>query len=291
MATPLATIAVTGASGALGGQVATLLAGAGIPQRLPLRSPEKAPRLPGADVVPFAMGDAGAAGRALEGIETLFMVSGAESRDRLEQHRTLVDAAARSGVRHVVYLSFLAAAPDAVFTFARDHFHTERHLAASGMATTFLRDNFYMDLMPALVGDDGVIRGPAGDGRCSVLARSDAARVAATVLQDILAAPGAHAGASYDLTGPEALSLAEIAGILGEHQGRAIAFHDETVEEARASRAPSGAPAWMVDGWVSTYTAIASGALAPVGDAVEAVTGRPPLSFRQFLAGRTEGSR
>ena len=92
------------------------------------------------------------------------MVSAAESADRLDQHRTFIDAAAEAGVRHIVYTSFLGAAPDATFTLARDHWVTEEHIRASGLAFTFLRDSFYLDFLPALAGEDGVIRGPAGDG-------------------------------------------------------------------------------------------------------------------------------
>jgi uncharacterized protein YbjT (DUF2867 family) len=108
-------------------------------------------------------GDRDAAAAALHGVDVLFMVSASESADRREQHRTFVDAAAAAGVRHVVYTSFLGAAPDATFTLARDHWATEEHLRASGMAFTFLRDSLYLDFLPALAGPDGVIRGPAGD--------------------------------------------------------------------------------------------------------------------------------
>lgn len=98
----------------------------------------------------------------------------------------------------MVYTSFVSAAPDATFTLGRHHFNTEVHLRSTGMAVTFLRDNFYLDFMPALVGDDGVIRGPAGDGRVAAVARADIARVAVSVLTD----PAAHRDRTYDLTDP-----------------------------------------------------------------------------------------
>ena len=134
------------------------------------------------------------------------MVSGAEAADRLDQHRRFVDAAADAGVQHVVYTSFHGAAPDCTFTLGRDHYATEQHLRASGMSWTFLRDNFYLDVFPYFVGEDGVLRGPGGNGRVAAVARADVARVALAVLAD----PDAHRGATYDLTGPEALTLAEI---------------------------------------------------------------------------------
>lgn len=153
-----------------------------------------------------------------------------------------------------------AAAPDATFTLARDHYVTEQYIKACGMAWIFLRDSFYIDFMKALVGDDGVIHGPAGDGRCAVVAHVDVARTAAAVLTD----PAAHAGHSYDLTGPQALSLAGVAATIARARGRAESFVDQTVDEAYASRASFGAPDWQADAWVSTHTAITSGVMAPV---------------------------
>src|SRR5699024_12286382 len=88
-------------------------------------------------------GDARDARTALTGADLLFMVSAAESEDRMEQQHAFIDAAAASGVQHVVYSSFLGASPEATFTFARTHFDTEEHIKASGMAWTFLRDSFY----------------------------------------------------------------------------------------------------------------------------------------------------
>ena len=273
-------IAVTGATGTVGGLVAAALAARGVAQRLLVRDLARAPRLPGATASVFSYADAPSTRAALDGIETVLMVSAHEGPDRLADHRTFVAAAADAGVRHVVYTSFMGAAPDATFTLARDHFHTERALRDSGMAWTFLRDCFYADFLPAMVGADGVLRGPAGDGRCAFVARADVAPCAAAVCAD----PAAHAGATYDLTGPESLSLAEVAALLPPVQGRPVVYHPETVEEAYASRAVYRAPDWEVDAWVSTYTAIASGVMAPVSDAVGRLLGRPATSLAALLA-------
>lgn len=282
-AASLPILALTGSTGHLGGLVARELDGAGIALRLLARTPARAPHLPGAAAVESRYAKDEATRRSLAGVETLFMVSAAESADRLEQHYALIDVAAAAGVRHLVYTSFYGAAPDAVFTLARDHWATEQHIIASGMSHTFLRDNFYLDVFPDLVGEDGVIRGPAGDGRVAAVSRHDIAHVAAAVLRD----PEAHATTTYDLTGPEALTLTEVARILTEHRGTPVRFHDETVEEAYASRRRWEAPQWQYDAWVSTYTAMAAGELAGVTGDVEAVTGRPPLSLADFLRSST----
>lgn len=273
------TIGTTGSTGALGRLVARALSERGLDQRLLVRDPSRADDLPGASLARTSYADRDLARASLEGVTTLFMVSGAEAADRLDQHRTFVDAAADAGVRHVVYTSFLGAAPDATFTLARDHWATEEHVRASGMDFTFLRDSFYLDFLPDLVGDDGVIRGPAGEGRVAAVTRADIARSAVAVLTD----PASHAGRTWDLTGPEALTLAEVAAILAAHTGRPVRHHDETLEEAYASRRRWPAPQWQYDAWVSTYTAIAAGELATVSDHVLRLTGREPTGLASYL--------
>ena len=272
-------IAVTGSTGVLGGLVARDLADRGIAQRLLVRTPTEAPQLPNSTVHRSSYSDGTGPVEALGGVDVLFMVSASESEDRLAQHRAFVDSAAASGVRHIVYTSFAAAAPDATFTLARDHYATEERIKASGVDWTFLRDGFYIDFMEAMVGDDGVIRGPAGDGRASIVARADIARTATAVLQS----PGDHLGRTYDLTGPEALTLSEVAATIARVRGREVSFHDESVEEAYRSREKYGAPDWQVDAWVSTYTAIASDVMADVSGDIEAVTGTAPMSLETYL--------
>lgn len=201
----------------------------------------------------------------------------------MDLHRAFIDAASKAGVKHVVYTSFSAASPDAQFTLSREHHATEQYLKDSGMRWTFLRDSFYQNLMPHLAGQDGIIHGPAGEGRFVPAARADVARTAAAVLAD----PEAHAGATYELTGPQSLDLADVARILSEAGGQRIVFHNETIEEAYASRAAFGAPVWQLGAWVSTYTAIASDAMSQVSNHVENITGTPPMSLEEFL--RTAG--
>jgi len=268
----LPTLAITGSTGVLGGLVAQSLSD--LPLRLLVRDPSRAPSVGVA--VRSSYSDPG---DSLDGVETLFMVSAAEDAQRLDQHRAFVDAAQDAGVKHIVYTSFFGAAPDATFTLARDHFHTERYIEATGIDHTFLRDNLYLDFMDALTGEDGVIRGPAGQGRVAAVTRADIARVAQTVLRD----SSSHLNVTYELTGPEALSLDEVAAILSDVRRTSVTFHNETLAEAYESRAKWGEPDWQVDAWVSTYTAIASGELARVTDDVARVTGVPSQSLREYL--------
>ena len=159
-------IAVTGATGAVGGRVAALLAERGVPQRLVVRDASRAPRIEGAEVADGASyADGDAMRRAFEGADTVFLVSAGEDEHRVDLHRSAVDAAVAAGVERIVY------------------------------------------------------------------------------------------------------------------------------QEARASRAPSGAPAWEIEGWVTTYAAIAAGDLEQVSGDVERLTGRKPITLDEFLGDNPESYR
>jgi NAD(P)H dehydrogenase (quinone) len=280
-------IGVTGSTGGLGGRIARRLADHGVEQRLLVRDAARAPRLEHASAIVFGgYDDADGMRRALDGIETLLLVSAAEDPDRVALHRGAVDAAVDAGVQRIVYTSFSAAAPDSTFTFGRDHFHTEEHIKQSGVAYTFLRDNLYVDFIPLLCGPEGVIRGPAGEGRVAAIARDDIADVAVAVLTG-----EGHDGQAYDLTGPEAFTLTEAAAELSRVTGRHITFEDETVEEAFESRRSSGAPDYMIEGWVTTYTAIAAGDLEAVSDCVERFCDREPQRLGDWLRANPESYR
>jgi NAD(P)H dehydrogenase (quinone) len=265
-------IAVTGATGYVGGHVARLLAERGAPLRLVVRDPSRAPDL-GAEVrAASRYGALDEMRAAFEGADTVFLVPAEESADRVEQHKTAVDAAVAAGARRIVYLSFVNASPDATFTLVRHHWETEEHIRASGLAFTFPRMNMYLDFIPNMVSEDGVIAGPAGDGRAAIVARRDVAEVCAVLLTG-----DGHDGQTCDVTGREALSFAEIAEIVG------ATYKDETLEEAWASRAGYGAPDWQVEAWISTYAAVAAGELAGISDTVARLTGHEPITLAEFI--------
>jgi uncharacterized protein YbjT (DUF2867 family) len=277
-------ILVTGASGRIGGRVATLLADRGHDVRLMTRTPD-AGTVP--DVGPIVQADYAepdTLGPAFRGVEVAFLVSGyAEPGTRAQLHKNAVEAAARADVRHLVYLSFQGAGPDSAFPMSRDHHQTERVLSESGVAYTALRDNLYLDLIPELFGPDGVVRGPAGAGTVAWVSREDVAQTVAAALAN----PAAHAG-TYDVTGPEALSLSETAERLSGLLGRPLRYEEESVEEGRAWRRQLDVPEWEVETWLGSYQAIAAGELAEPSDTVERFTGRPPARLGDYFADHPE---
>ncbi|WP_324909001.1 NAD(P)H-binding protein [Baekduia sp.] len=280
-------IAVTGVTGGIGGRVAARLEARGVRFRGVARDLSRVPAIAGLEAVQMGRDgyrDQAALTEALGGCETLLLVSAAEGEQRVVDHAHAIRAAADAGVARIVYTSFLGADPDASFTFAQDHYATEQLIRESGMAWTFLRDSQYLDFLPLLVGEDGVIRGPAGEGRCAWVARDDVADAAAAVLAD----PGAHDGKVYDLTGPEAHTLTWAAEQLSAVTGREITFKNQTVQGAYEARYPLDRPDWELDGWVTSYVAIGTGEMDVVSDAVSTLTGHAPVGLRDWLEANPE---
>ena len=278
-------IAITGASGNIGGMVARHLNTRGLPLILPLRNPAKAPELPNCEARRFAYGDLELAKQALNGVDVLFMVSAAESPTREQEHLTLVQAASEAGVQHMVYLSFAQAALDSTFTLARTHAVTENAIRQTNMRYTFLRDNFYSEMMANLADNAHLIAGPAGNGRVACVSQKDVAEAVASVIAGIAAQNRAHDNRTYTLTGSELLSFADIAQTLTAITGTPYRYHNETVEEAFASRkaAYPDTPDWQIEAWVSTYTAIAKGELAAVSDDLPRLLGHAPIGFEAVV--------
>ena len=279
-------LAISDVTGAVGGRVARRLASAGQSARLIVLDAGRDADLPEMEVVEASYRDPASMRRALAGAHTFFMIPVHEAPDRVQRQVTAVDAAVAAGVERIVYSSFVGAAPDATFTFARDHWHTEEHIRSTGLDFAFLRGNVYMDVLPWIVGTDGFIRGPAGDGRFAAVARDDVADVAVSVLlgED-------HSGVTYDVSGPERLTLHQVAELFSRATGRGITYHAETIEEAYEARARYGAPDWEVEGWVTSLAGVACGEMDVVSGTVGELTGHAPMGLAEFLRRYPESYR
>jgi NAD(P)H dehydrogenase (quinone) len=306
----LIVLAITGASGELGSRVASRLARLGVTQRLIVRDSSRAPVFPQAEIVEVqSYGDTAGMLRALGGVKALFLVSARDRfgvahisaknhtisppYDRLQQHCSAVDAAVAAGVRTILYLSVMNAAPDATFILAHDHYYTEQYIRASGMPFTFLRTSLYTDNVPQCVSADDVIRVPAGEGCAAWVTRDDIADVAVAILTGT-----GHEGCTYDVTGPEAITMAETAERLSAVIKRPIVYKDQTPQEARASRTTSrlekfdaerriltgkGLDDYEVEVFVTHFLQIAMGDLASVSKTVPVLTGHPAQSLEEYL--------
>ena len=275
-------IGITGVTGKLGSYVADLVDKKGIASVHLARSPDRAKVYASAEIRKIVYANTPEVVEALKGIDTLLMVSARENPERVKEHKEFLDAAKLAGVQHIVYTSFYGADEKATFTLSRDHAQTEAYIKELGFTYTFLRDNFYLDLLLDIVLENGEIRGPAGSGKVSAVARKDTSSVAAEILL--------HAkkweNQTLNLTGPEELSMEEIVAFLSKETGKAITYVDESVEEAYESRKKWPAQTWEYDAWVSTYTAIKAGEQAGVSTDVEKVLGRPAMSLIDVLKER-----
>lgn len=275
-------ILVTGASGHVGGRVAELLADQSRPVRLMTRSPDAIAGIDADSIVQGDYTEPNSLTAAFDGVDVAFLVSGyAEPGTRARQHKNAIDAAVQAGTNHLVYLSFQGASPDSQFPMSRDHHRTEQFLRESGISFTALRDNLYLDLVPEMFGPDGVLRGPAGDGAVAWVAREDVARTVKAALTE----PAVHEGI-YDVTGPEAMTLAETAERLSALADQDLEYQNETADEGRAWRSEYDVPEWEVDVWIGSYEAIAAGELEETSDTVRRFTGQEPYPLEEYFSER-----
>ena len=272
-------IAVTGVTGNLGGMVSRLCKKNKIEVRNLARNVEKAEKLGFSNVFKSSYDKSEDTVKSLKGIEVLFMVSGFENPNRVQQHKDFIDAAKIAEVSHIIYLSFYNASKNSIFTLGRDHYATEEYIKENGFKYTFLRDNFYVDFFVDLCREYGEIKGPAGNGKVSAVVRSDVSEVAAKILEN----PGKWENQTLNMTGPEELSMAEIVKAVSEYFGKEIKYIEETVEEAYESRKIWKAEQWEYDSWVSTYTAIAENEQSGISNDIEKVLGRKATSLVEYL--------
>ena len=275
----MAKIAVTGVTGNLGGMVSRLCKENGIKVRNLARNKEKAEKMGFSDVFKSSYDKSEDTVKALEGIDVLFMVSGSENLDRVQQHKDFIDSAKTAGVSHIVYLSFYNASKNSIFTLGRDHYATEEYIKENSFKYIFLRDNFYADFFVNMCREYGEIKGPAENGKVSAVVRSDVSEVAAKILEN----PEKWENQTLNMTGPEELTMEEITKLASKYLGKEIKYIPETVDEAYESRKIWKAEQWEYDSWVSTYTAIAEGEQAGVSNDIEKVLGRKATSLTEYL--------
>ena len=275
-------IGITGVTGKLGSYVPNLVDKKGIASVHLARSPERAKVYASAEIRKMVYANTPEVVEALKGINVLLMVSARENPERVKEHKSFLDAAKLAGVQHIVYTSFYGADEKATITLSRDHAQTEAYIKELGFTYTFLRDNFYLDLFIDIALENGEIRGPAGSGLVSAVARKNTSRIAAEILLN----PKEWENQTLNLTGPEDLSMEEIVAHLSKETGNSIRYVDESLEEPYESRKKWPAQTWEYDAWVTTYTAIKVGEQAGVSTDVEKVLGNPASSILDILRDR-----
>jgi uncharacterized protein YbjT (DUF2867 family) len=275
-------ILITGATGKTGGELARQLNAADIPFSAVVRNRDKAQELleMDADVVVGDLADRDFLSAAMAGIEQAVLIM-PNVENQLDIERQFVDVAAAAGVRQIVYLSSLESIPGATNPITSIHVGTEDHLRASGIAWTMIRPAFFMQTFTASaprIKETGQIVLPLGDGKVSA---TDLRDVAAVMVQ-VLSEPG-HDKQSYDLTGPELLTLTEIAARFTKILGREYTYVDLPLDTFRERLRSAGFGEWRVNAVAAELNSIANGSLDHTTDTIERLLGRPATSIDTFI--------
>ena len=286
-------ILVIGGRSKIGSAVLDHLGRQGASVRALARSsePSAAFRLP-IETVSGDLGDPASLDAAMQGVEQVFLLCG-PTPDEVALNRNAIDAARARGVRLLVRSSILAADPASPATFIRNHGESDAYLVRSGIPHVIVRPNYFAQNVPEAViptiDGDGRFYANLGDVRLSMVDTADVGAVAAVVLTN----PG-HDGKTYDVTGPEALSYADVASRLSSRLGRRVEYVDVPDAAARSALGDAGLGDWLADSLVSLFAQYrrsgSDGYAAQVTDTVQQLTGEPAHTLDDVLAAAQDRS-
>jgi uncharacterized protein YbjT (DUF2867 family) len=259
-----------------------VLSAKGIATRVLVRDPAKAAAiaaLPHVEIVQGDMARSDTLAAALHGIERAMLISSSDP-EMLDVQSNFIVAAKKAGVKHIVKLSGIMPKLDSAFRFARMHGEIEKRLEASGLAFTHLRAG---EFMPAYfrqvpnITARGAIFLPMEEARIASIDVGDIAEIAAKTLTG-----SGHEGKIYSLTGPQALTMTEVAEKLPAATGKTIRYVNVPPKAARQAQLASGMPPYLADALFELFAERRNGKEGKVWPDMAALLGRPPTSFDEF---------
>jgi uncharacterized protein YbjT (DUF2867 family) len=278
-------ILITGAAGLSGSIIVREFARRGIPVRALVRSAAKAhslDALPGVEVVEGDMSRPETLGRALEGVDRAVMIS-SSAPQMVETQCSFIDASRKAGVHHVVKFSGKESSIDfnpSNFRFTRMHEEIERYLESSGLRWTHLRPSQFMQVylreLPTIVTKSAIFL-PMDNSKLSPVDIEDVAKVAVELMSK-----GSHHGKSYEMTGPEALTMAEIAAQISQAIGRRVEYINVAPEEKRRALLAAGVPPERADALDELFAERRRCSESRVDLGTHEAFGVKPTTFAQF---------
>jgi uncharacterized protein YbjT (DUF2867 family) len=276
-------ILVTGATGTNGRLVVRALLESGVPVRAMVQSSAKAADLEqaGAELVVSDFDKPETLTAALAGVERGLLLTAVDQR-LVEREGRFVEAAKKAGVRHLVKFSAIGAHPSASFTFGRQHGRAEHLIMASGLPFTFVQPNFFMQNLlwsATTIKARGELYSTLGAARVSHVDARDIAEVIARTLTEPI---DRHAGSVHLVTGPSAMTFAEVADTLSRVLATPVRYVDLTDEQLKAGLLASGQPEWAATALLELNTYARQGHASVVTDTVERLTGRAARPLEQW---------
>lgn len=275
-------IGVTGATGQLGRLVVEKLKQKVAAETIValVRTPEKAADL-GVEARAFDYTKPESLVASLEGIDKLLLISGNEIGQRLPQHKAVIKAAKKAGIKQIVYTSILHA-DSSPLGLAQEHLSTEVVIKESGLTYTILRNGWYTEnytgSAKGAVGA-GAFIGNAGDGKIASAARIDYAEAVAVVL-----AGEGHENKTYELAGDEAYTLTELAAEISHQTGKTIPYNNLTETQYADILKSFGLPAGLAEMLADSDTGASKGGLFDDSHVLSKLIGRPTTSLAKVLA-------
>jgi uncharacterized protein YbjT (DUF2867 family) len=274
-------VLVTGATGNTGAVLLRLLEERGVSVRAMIRHERDAARLgrTSASIVLGDFDDADSIVAALDGVDSAYLVTPSSIHAEAQQIR-FAELAAAANLRHLVKLSQFAADEASPVRFLRYHAVVERRIRELKLGYTFLRPNLFFQgflAFQAMIANEGRFFAPIGEALVSAVDVRDIAMVAAVALTE----PG-HVGKTYTITGPAAVSHADIAQAIAEAIGRQVTFVNVSPTDFSDALKKFGVPTWQVDGLIEDYAHYSRSEAAEVHTTVREVTGRDPLDVTAF---------
>jgi uncharacterized protein YbjT (DUF2867 family) len=271
-------ILITGASGNVGKEVLKQAAGLGIKVRAAFQTARKAATAPsGVEIATVDFNQPETLQAALKGVDKVFLV-GPPAQNLVALERKAVDAIKRSGAAHILKLSEMGGRGA---IFPRQHADSEDYIKSSGVPCTFLRPNGFMQNLSlynaSTINTQNAFYGCQSDGKVSHIDLRDVAAVAVKVLTT-----EGHEGKAYTLTGPRALTNAELAQILSDDLGRDINYVDLPVDKFKQALIGAGVPEWNADALIDLQLFYRNGGASDVANDVAQLLGHKPRSFEQF---------